>query len=379
MNIKDRDYDFIRLAMSISRKNAGLTAENPSVGCVIVHNNEIIASAITALGGRPHAESIAIAKVDNKEILKESTIYISLEPCCHFGKTPPCVLEIIKYRFAKVVIGAIDRDQRVNGKSIQLLRENNITVKYLELDQYFEAINPSFAIRSQQAMPKIIGKIATSIDGKIATHNFASKWLSNEHSRQFVHYLRSQVDAVMIGANTLRFDNPQLNCRLAGFEGKKLRKIIVANHNNFNKNLTLLQNPKDLVILTQNPLEWQDLEKAKAQIIDCSKILIAEKEAFTDKTYLSIDFGRILEIFRQLDLYYILAEGGSSLITSLVKQNIFSELYWFSVNKIIGNDGISAIGNLGYDSIKNMENLQLELSRSFGDDIMHKYTAISLG
>ena len=196
------DEKFINLALNLSRKNIGITNENPSVACVIVKNNTIISTGITAKNGRPHAEIDAINKIFDKKIFEGATIYVSLEPCSHFGKTPPCAEEIIKNKFSRVVICTIDPDTRVRGNGVEILQKSGIKVEVGIGEKEAQEINRAFFKTKLQNKPFVTLKIATSLDGKIATKNFQSKWITSENSRKFGNFLRSKNQAILVGANT---------------------------------------------------------------------------------------------------------------------------------------------------------------------------------
>lgn len=292
-----QDSRYIAYALKLTQKNLGGTAPNPVVGCVITRDHQIISSGVTAFGGRPHAEKIAIDKVIDKKILEGATLYVTLEPCSHFGQTPPCADEIIKHKFKKVVIATNDPDLRVNGNGIKKLQEAGIDVICGVLEKEAQEINRGFFTARKLGRPFVTLKLATSLDGKIATKNFDSKWITGEKARNFAHLLRAKNDAILVGANTFAKDNPLLDCRLPGLE-EFSPKIIVLSHQNFS--------------------------------------------------------GELEDILAQLcrdGINSVLVEGGQNVATQFLQKNLVDELVWIRSSKIIGAEGISAIGEMGFEKI----------------------------
>jgi diaminohydroxyphosphoribosylaminopyrimidine deaminase/5-amino-6-(5-phosphoribosylamino)uracil reductase len=314
------DNRFISYALNLAQKNLGLTAPNPVVGCVIVKDEKIISSGITAAGGRPHAEKIAIDKVLDKKILEGATIYVTLEPCSHFGQTAPCADEIIKNKFKKVVIATTDCDSRVNGNGIKKLQEAGIEVIFSSMKKEAEEINCGFFYAKKLGRPFVTLKLATSLDGKIATKTFDSKWITCQKARDFAHLLRAKNDAILVGANTFKKDNPKLDCRLPGLENFSPR-IVVLSHQNFS--------------------------------------------------------GELEDILRQLcaeGVNSLLVEGGQNVATQFLQKNLVDELVWIRSPKIIGNDGISAVGEMGFEKISEiLNNFKRREIRELDQDLAEIY------
>ena len=314
------DLSFISYALNLAQKNAGGTSPNPVVGCVITRDNVIISSGVTAIGGRPHAERIAIDKVENKKLLNGATIYVTLEPCSHFGQTSPCVDEIIKHKFAKVVICSTDPDSRVNGNGIKKLEEAGIEVVAGVMDQEARELNRGFFMAKTQQRPFVTLKLATSLDGKIATHNFDSKWITQNRARNYSHLLRAKNDAILVGANTYKKDNPSLDCRIAGLEIFS-PKIIILSHKNFSGELEEI------------------LQKICADGINS-----------------------------------LLVEGGRNVATQFLQKNLVDELVWIRSPKIIGEDGISAVGEMGFQKISEiLNNFKRREIRELDEDLAEIY------
>ena len=343
MSEKNSNEKFISYALGLAKKNLGITSSNPVVACVIVKNGIIISTGITEKNGRPHAEKVAIEKVGDKKILQGAEIYVTLEPCSHYGRTAPCIEEIVKYGFKKVVVAAIDPDKRVNGEGIAKLKSAGIEVVCGILEKEAKEINKAFFKARQSHSPYVTLKIATSLDGKIATSNSKSKWITSEKSRNFSHYLRSINSAIMVGANTIKKDDPLLNCRIEGLEDHSPIRVIISNSLNFDQNLKIFQSARNnqTILLTANK-SFKSFADLGLQVILCE----------TQKNG-KIDLAKALKkLYEEAEINSVLVEGGSALSTGLLQENLIDELVWIRANKIIGNDGIAAFGDMNLADIE---------------------------
>lgn len=329
------DIKFMNLALNIAKKNIGITGKNPSVGCVIAKDREIISTGVTDLNGRPHAEVIAIDKINDKEILKKSSIYITLEPCFKENEIDGCCNYILKHKIPRVVITMSDPNKKIDYRSINKLKENDVEVIVGTLKDESLKINEFFTHYQINNKPFISLKIATSLDGKIATKSGDSKWITGEEARRYSHYLRSIYDAILIGKNTLISDNPQLSCRVKGLEDFSPKIIILANSLNLDNNLNIFNQDKTQIIIASNEKNEinQNFNKKNISII-----------SYKD----SNDF--LIKI-SELGIKSILVEGGSYIASWMIENNMIDRLIWIRNNKIIGNDGIPAIKSLNIEKI----------------------------
>ncbi len=202
----ERDARLMEEAITLAESVLGLTSPNPAVGCVIVAGDKIVARGATAVGGRPHAETVALAKAGAKA--RGATAYVSLEPCAHYGKTPPCANALVEAGIKRVVIGCGDPFPQVRGKGIAILKNAGIAVTLGVMEEEARRINEGFFTRVEKGRPMVILKLATTLDGRIATSSGDSQWISGEESRALVHRWRRYSDAVMVGAGTVIADNP---------------------------------------------------------------------------------------------------------------------------------------------------------------------------
>jgi len=360
--IENYDIKFIAYALNLAKKNLGGTSPNPVVGCVIVKDGEIISSAVTAKNGRPHAEQIAISKISDKTKFAGATIYVTLEPCSHIGQTPPCADEIIKHKFKKVVIATQDPDTRVNGQGIGKLRQAGIEVVCGILEKEAQEINRGFFTAKKSAMPFVTLKLATSLDGKIATKNFDSKWITSQKAREFSHYLRAKNDAILVGANTVKKDDPMLDCRISGLEDFSPQRIILSVDLDFDLNLKIFQTAEKIptIILTNNTA--QNFKNSAVKIILC-----AEKNNV-------VDLKDALKKLCASGVNSVLIEGGQKVATQFLQENLIDELVWIRNKKIIGNDGIAAIGDMNYSKISEvLNNFKRVEVRDLDDDLVEIY------
>lgn len=367
------DEKFINLALNLSRKNIGITNENPSVACVIVKNNTIISTGITAKNGRPHGEIEAINKISDKKIFEGATIYVTLEPCSHFGKTPPCAEEIIKNKFSRVVICTIDPDTRVRGNGVEILQKSGIKVEVGISEKEAQEINRAFFKTKLQNKPFVTLKIATSLDGKIATKNFQSKWITSENSRKFSNFLRSKNQAILVGANTVRIDNPSLDCRILGLEEYSPTKIIICQNLDFTFNENIFSKNPQIATIILCPESQKNHPNLQKFLQKNPQNLAIFCEVIDGK----IDLENALKKLNEIGINSILVEGGSSIITQFLHQNLVDELIWIQAGIIIGNDGLEAVGKLGITNLNEaLNNFKLQKFWQSDNDLIRVYKKI---
>lgn len=359
------DESYIQLTLELAKRGKGKVSPNPLVGCVITRNDKIIGAGFHAKYGEEHAEINAINS--SQESLEGSTLYVNLEPCSHFGNTPPCVDRIIKEKIKRVVIGTLDINPVVNGRGIKKLKAAGIEVKVGLLEKECEDLNKFFFKYISKKLPFVTLKAAITLDGKIADINLHSEWISSEESRKYVHSLRNKYDAVLIGANTALIDNPQLTVR--HIEGRNPWRIVLDPELNLPVDLKLFRNNYDqrtIIVLCEKGLK----KKRKLVQIENSGIKIIKAKK-SDENY--IDLKSLLKELAKINITSVLVEGGSKILTSFIKQKLFDDLILFISPKLIG-DGIPLVQNLGISSIKKSLNLKLKSCEVLADDIVAEYT-----
>ena len=254
MNIHE---NYITRCIEIAKNGLGTTRPNPMVGCVIVHNNKIIGEGYTSDYGGSHAEVNTINSVKNKKLLRESTLYVTLEPCSHFGKTPPCSDLIINYKIPSIVIGCIDDNEKVAGKGVKKLRDAGCNVIVGILETTCRAHHKRFFTFHNKKRPYIILKWAETIDGFIAPKTKNEKkpiWITNEFSRQLVHKWRTEEHGILVGTNTILEDNPSLTAR--DWIGKNPVRVVIDKEEKLSKNLTVFNDESETIILTDKNIDF---------------------------------------------------------------------------------------------------------------------------
>lgn len=319
-SLTDLDIKYLNYAVKIAKKANANVLNNPNVGAVIVKNNQIIGEGYHQIYGQAHAEVNAINSA--KQSVEGATIYVTLEPCSHFGKTPPCANLIVKSKIARVVIGCLDVNPIVRGNGVKVLIDNNVDVLVANHQPSIDLIE-DFRTFFVKQRPYIALKSACSLDGKIATHNGESKWITNEKSRQFAQKMRSKYQAIGIGINTLLCDDPILTNRMD--ENDYQPQVIV-----FDSQLKtptkakIFLNSRKVIILTT-------IEKSTKRYSANTKIItVAAKNNQID----------LQDAFKKLydqKIKSILIEGGGTLIGKLISNNLFDELNYFLAPKLLGN------------------------------------------
>lgn len=359
------DESYIKLALEIAKKGKGKVAPNPLVGAIIVKDDKIIGAGFHEAFGGNHAEINAIQNA--KQSVEGSTLYVNLEPCSHFGKTPPCSEAIIRHKIKRVVIGTLDMNPLVSGNGIKALKQAGIEVKVGVLENECVQLNKFFFKHITKQMPYVSLKIAQTLDGRIADCSGDSKWITSLYSRRFVHNLRNEYDAVLVGTRTVKIDDPNLTVRF--IEGRNPKRIVVDTDLKLNLNLKLFVNNIDgnLILLTskQSMSKERKLKKLREKGIEV--IFIKENRDGT------LNLRQSLEELGKRGISSVLVEGGRKIYTSFVKENLFDDIYVFISPKLMG-EGLSSVDNLGIHSIRKSLKLRIKALEKIGDDILIELT-----
>lgn len=314
------DTRFMQRALELAELGRGKVSPNPMVGCVIVHKDKIIGEGWHKQYGEAHAEVNAIAAVEDQSVLSEATVYVTLEPCAHHGKTPPCADLLISQSVKRVVIGAVDTNPLVGGKGINRLEEAGIEVSHGLLADASRDLNVRFFTFIEKNRPYIILKWAETSDGFVARENFDSKWISGEASRNLVHQWRAEEDAIMVGTRTAQHDNPRLNVR--NWEGKDPLRVVIDKRLALSKELNLFDGQQPTLVY--NSKKNQSLENL--EFIQVS-----------DDNYLPV----ILKDLYERKVQSIIIEGGSTLLNSCIASGLWDEARIFRAD-VKFDAGISA-------------------------------------
>lgn len=333
--------DYMRKALSLARIAAGYTSPNPAVGCVIVKNDRIIGTGYHRKAGTPHAEVWALKEAG--EEAKGSTVYVTLEPCAHYGRTPPCAKTLVSRGVAKVVIAMLDPNPLVAGKGAAILRQAGIQVEVGLLSKEAAQLNEAFIKWMLVQQPFIVAKLAQSLDGRIATRTGKSQWITNNWARHQGHYLRSLYDGILVGINTILSDNPMLTCRVDR-EGQEKphqpKRIILDTQGRIPLNARVVtdKTTTTIVVTTQRcPAEKQQaLEEAGVTV------LVAPLQ---DE---HIDLPEAVDMLGQIGIQSILIEGGASVQGSFFDCHLVDKIYAFIGNKVLGGAGaLPSVSGLG--------------------------------
>ena len=329
----DRNVQFMRRALELAEWGRGRVSPNPMVGCVIVHGDLIIGEGYHQQYGGAHAEPNAVNSVYHPALLKEATVYVTLEPCAHFGKTPPCAQLLIEKQVQKVVVAVKDPNPLVAGKGIQMLREAGIEVEVGVLEKEAAALNKRFFTQIQKKRPYVILKWAQTKDGFVARGDYSSKWISNAHSRQLVHRWRAEEDAIMVGTKTAYYDNPRLNTR--DWEGKNPVRIVIDKKLTLDNNLHLFDHSQPTICYN---LEKEDTE---------------ENLSFVK---LNQDFGiqDILDDLRHRNIQSLIVEGGSFLLQTFISEELWDEARVFIGDTRFGNGIPAPLFNQKPEAMRNI-------------------------
>lgn len=356
--------EYMQMAIELGKKGLGRVSPNPPVGAVVVKNGEIIGKGWHQFYGGLHAERMALNEC--KEDPEGGELYVTLEPCSHFGHTPPCTEIIIEKKIKKVYIGAIDPNPIVSGMGIKILREKGIEVEIGLLEKECRKLAEAFHWFQSTQKPYVALKYAMTADGKIATSTGDSKWISNEESRENVHKLRSVYDGIMVGIGTVLADDPMLTSRIPG--GKNPVRIIVDSRMRIPYESKIVETAKDIsTILIATEMEY---DKAKKDYLEAKGV----KVVMTKTRKGRVDIEDMMGKLGEMGIGSILVEGGGDLNFSIIERNSFNKIYCYIAPKILGgNRSRTPIAGEGFDKICEARELTIEDTMLIGQDILAVY------
>jgi diaminohydroxyphosphoribosylaminopyrimidine deaminase/5-amino-6-(5-phosphoribosylamino)uracil reductase len=358
------DAAHMRAALALARRGLGETAPNPSVGCVIVRDGRVVARARTAPGGRPHAETAALAAAG--EAARGATAYVSLEPCSHHGRTPPCADALIAAGVARVVVGATDPDPRVNGAGIARLRAAGIEVRAGVLeDEALEAI-AGFASRVRRGRPLVTLKVASTLDGRIAARDGHSRWITGTPARRMTHLMRARHDAVMVGVGTALADDPDLTCRIPGLRASPLVRVVADSHlrTRLTARLVATATTTPTWMLTRAGVDPD--RRAAFTGLGVRVIEVAAAEP-------GIDMAAALAALGAAGLNRVLVEGGAQVAAALLRARLVDRLAWFHAPTVMGADGWPAAQAFGVATLDAMPRFVRHAVTPLGADVLTEF------
>lgn len=359
-SFSNSDAAFMRYALELAARGRGRTSPNPMVGAVIVKNGQVIGEGWHQGAGLPHAEVEALANAS--EDVEGATLYVTLEPCCHHGKTPPCTTALMERKLGRVIVACTDPNPQVAGKGIETLRAAGIQVDVGLCEEEARRLNEFFFTFHEKGRPFVICKWAMTLDGKIATESGHSRWITNELSRAYVHELRAQVDAVMIGAGTVITDNPLLTVRLEGYAGRQPHRIIADGYLRIPLRAKCLTSakPGDVIICTSSEASPERVK----QFRDHGHEVIV----FPGKALLN--FREVMAELARRGIQSVLCEGGASLAGALFEAEVVDKVIAFVAPKIVGGKNakapIASWGVMHMDAAIELHDVTI---RRFGGDV----------
>ena len=356
----------MRAALALAARGLGRVWPNPAVGCVLVRpDGSVLARGWTQAGGRPHAEAEALARAG--AAARGATAYVSLEPCAHHGKTPPCADALVAAGIARAVVALEDPDPRVAGQGIAKLRDNGIAVETGLLAAEAADLNQGFLLRVTANRPLVALKLATTLDGRIATASGESRWITGEPARARAHLLRAEHDAIMVGEATALADDPELTCRIPGLEDRSPVRVVLAGGRGLPATAKLARTarrqPTWLLCRSGDGARAQPLAAEGVQVIEIPGAAAG-----------GIDLAAALAALAGRGITRLLVEGGGRLAAAFLAADLVDRLYWLRAPGLIGGDGIPAVAALGLDKLAASPRFRRTGLAPLGEDVMETYS-----
>lgn len=363
--IDSADVAHMRATLSLAARGLGRVAPNPAVGCVLVKDSRVVGRGWTQPGGRPHAEAEAIGRAG--KAARGATAYVSLEPCAHHGRTPPCADGLIAAGIARCVVAIEDPDHRVGGRGLERLRSAGIAVDVGVCAEEAAELNAGYLLRKREGRPLITLKLATTLDGRIATRTGESRWITGTAARTQVQLLRARHDAILVGSGTAVADDPKLDVQLPGLADRRPIRIVLDGQ-------LRLPLTHDLVAQARERPTWlvtrEGSDPARRR---------AYEDCGVDVIVVPVDADRRLSItaslkaFAARGLTRVLVEGGAYVAATLFSENLVDRIVWFHAPRIIGGDGIPAAAGFGLESLTDTPAFVRVATATVGEDLMETY------
>ncbi|MGH7046766.1 MAG: bifunctional diaminohydroxyphosphoribosylaminopyrimidine deaminase/5-amino-6-(5-phosphoribosylamino)uracil reductase RibD [Stellaceae bacterium] len=352
----------MRGALALARRGLGRVWPNPAVGCVIVREGQVVGRGWTQPGGRPHAESEALRRTGGPA--RGATAYVTLEPCCHWGRTPPCADALITAGLRRVVVALEDPDPRVSGGGVRRLREAGLAVETGIETEAAAELNAGFLTRQRLGRPLVTLKLATSLDGRIATPQGESRWITGPPARERGHLMRARHDAIMVGTGTVVADDPELTCRLPGLAAHSPVRVVLDRRLRIPLSARIIaaagRTPTWVLTLpSADPQRRAAMAAAGAELIDVA----------TDPAG-RIDLGAALAVLGERGLTRLLVEGGAGLAAALLRAGLVDRIAWFHAPLLIGGDGVPAVAALGGAALADMPRFERVSVETVGGDVL---------
>ncbi len=353
----------MRHALRLAERALGSTAPNPAVGCVIVRDGRVVGRGWTQPGGRPHAETVALAQAGSAA--RDATAYVTLEPCAHHGHTPPCANALVSAQLARVVASMVDPDPRVAGAGFAYLEQRGIEVTRGVLEEDAQALNAGFVKRVTASRPLVALKIAQTLDGRVADPDGNSRWITSVEARRHAHWLRTQYDAIMAGIGTVLTDDPLLTCRLPGLEQRSPIRVVLDSK---------LQLPPDSQLVRtakEHPVVVFTLDETGDDYL-AGKGVTIERVQKLENGLPAI--GAVLEALARRGITRLLVEGGPRLLASIVKSGFADLLHLYRAPIFLGAAGKPAIGPAWQSDLLSAPRLRLLETTYLGPDLLETFS-----
>ncbi len=363
------DQAHLRAALALARRGLGQVAPNPAVGCVLVQAGRVVGRGWTQPGGRPHAETKALARAG--DAARGATAFVTLEPCSHHGKTPPCAEALIAAGISRCVVALEDPDPRVSGRGLTQLRAAQVAAECGLLGEAAAELNAGYLLRSRTGRPRITLKLATTLDGRIATRSGESRWITGPAARARAHLLRAESDGVLVGSGTAVADNPRLDVRLPGLEGRAPLRIVLDGRLRLplTHDLVVRADAQATCLVTRagnDPDRLGAYRDAGVEVIEVAAVAAG-----------SLSGAATLEALGGRGLNELLVEGGGHVAAALLREGLVDRLVWFRAAKVIGGDGLPAAAGFGLEHLAEAPGFELVSVTRAGEDLVETYRRVT--
>jgi len=362
-----RDRDAMRTALALARRGLGTVWPNPAVGCVIVNDGRVVGRGWTQPGGRPHGETEALRRAG--EAARGAVAYVSLEPCCHWGQTPPCVDALVSAGVRRVVVALEDPDPRVAGEGLRRLRAAGLAVEVGLCAAEAAEVNAGFLSRLRLGRPLVTLKFATSLDGRIATGGGESQWITGPPARERAHALRASHDAIMVGTGTVVADDPQLTCRLPGLDRHSPVRVLIDRHLRISPASRVIA---DARLVPTWVLTSRISDPGRRATFVANGVTLIDVD---DDGEGQIDLAAALGALGERGVTRLLVEGGARLAAAFIRARLVDRLAWVHAPIVIGGDGIPAIAGFDLATLAEAPTFERRSTQTIGDDVLTTFDA----
>jgi len=356
------EINAMRAALALARRGLGAVWPNPSVGCVIVNDGRVVGRGWTQPGGRPHGETEALRRAG--EAARGAVAHVSLEPCCHWGQTPPCVDALIAAGVRRVVVALEDPDPRVAGEGLRRLRAAGLDVEVGLCTEEAAEVNAGFLSRLRLGRPLVTFKLATSLDGRIAVATGESQWITGPPARDRAHALRASHDAIMVGTGTVVADDPQLTCRLPGLGHRSPVRVVIDRHLRISPASRIIA---DAPRVPTWVLTLRSADPGRRAMFLANRVTLIDVD---DDGEGQIDLAAALGALGERGITRLLVEGGARLAAAFFRARLIDRLVWVHAPLVIGGDGIPAIAGFDLAALADGRAFERLSTETIGDDVL---------